>query len=175
MGSRRVSTRTRLLSVTLGSFGSLIALRACAVEQPPTPDPSAVVITPQDPVLAEALRETNVWRAGLGLPALTWDTRAAEAARHHSEDLAAQDSLSHHGSDGSNPKTRMRDAGYPTVWWAENAAAGYPTAKDVVWGWMNSPAHAANVLNPQATDVGIAVAYSADGTPYWTMDLASGG
>jgi uncharacterized protein YkwD len=41
----------------------------------------------------------------------------------------------------------------------------------VMKGWMNSAGHKANILG-NYTQIGVAVAYSADGTPYWTMDLA---
>ena len=40
---------------------------------------------------------------------------------------------------------------------AENIAAGYPTAEDVVSGWMNSPGHRANILSPKYTEVGVGV------------------
>ena len=39
-------------------------------------------------------------------------------------------------------------------------------------GWMNSSGHRANILNGNFTQIGIGLAYSANGTPYWTMDLA---
>ena len=59
--------------------------------------------------------------------------------------------------------------------WGENVAAGAPDAASVVTGWMNSPEHRANVLNPSYTDIGVGLAYSSNGTPYWTMVLARPG
>ena len=37
--------------------------------------------------------------------------------------------------------------------------------------WMNSPGHRANILNGTFTQIGIGLAYAADGTPYWSMEL----
>ncbi len=165
--------RLRMLSVTLAGLSGLMALRTC---EPAAREPVVTVSpAPADPVQAEALAFANVYRAGSGLAPLVWDDRIAAAAARHSGDQAATHTLTHTGSDGSSPRSRMVDAGYPTRWWAENAAAGYRTGTDVVWGWMDSPGHARNILNPRAFHVGIAVAYAADGTEFWTMALASGG
>jgi uncharacterized protein YkwD len=173
----RSPRRYRALSVTLASVSGLFLIRSC---EPPASEPVAVAApapapAPADAVLADALAQTNLYRAGNGVANLVWDERLAAAAARHSADQAAVATLTHTGSDGSSPKSRMREAGYPARWWAENAASGYPTANDVVWGWMNSPGHARNILNPSAVHVGIAVAYAADGTPFWTMDLGSDG
>ncbi|MBA3398727.1 MAG: CAP domain-containing protein [Acidimicrobiia bacterium] len=80
--------------------------------------------------------------------------------------------MSHEGSDGSDPGTRIRRQGHRYSTWGENVAAGYRTANDVMRGWMNSPGQRANILNGRFTDIGIGLATSADGTRYWTMVLA---
>ncbi len=165
-----------MLSVTLASFSGLLALRTCeAPTQDSQPVIEAIAPAPADPLLLEAFSTANVYRAGNGLPNLIWDERAAAAAARQSADQAATHALSHTGADGSTAKSRLRAAGYPTKWWAENAAAGYRTGTDVIWGWMNSESHARYILSPSAVHIGIGIAYAADGTSYWTMDLASGG
>jgi uncharacterized protein YkwD len=40
-------------------------------------------------------------------------------------------------------------------------------------GWMNSPGHRANLLNPNMTEIGLGLAYTAGGYPYWTQDFAA--
>ena len=80
--------------------------------------------------------------------------------------------MTHTGSDGSDAGTRIGRAGYSAGTWGENVAAGYGSASSVVDGWMNSSGHRANILNGAFTQIGVAVAYSADGTAYWTMVLA---
>ena len=83
--------------------------------------------------------------------------------------------MSHTGTDGSNPGDRIARAGYRFSAWGENVAIGYPDAASVMDGWMNSPGHRANILSGNVTEIGIGLAYAADGTPYWTMDLARPG
>ena len=50
---------------------------------------------------------------------------------------------------------------------------GYPDAASVMDGWMNSPGHRANILSANVTQIGVGLAYAADGSPYWTMDFAA--
>ena len=83
--------------------------------------------------------------------------------------------MSHTGSDGSNPGDRIARAGYRFSAWAENVAMGYPDAASVMDGWMNSPGHRANILSGNVTEIGVGLAYAADGAPYWTMVLARPG
>ncbi len=80
--------------------------------------------------------------------------------------------MGHTGSDGSNAGDRIRANGGSFGTWGENVAAGYGSAAGVVDGWMNSAGHRANILNPAFTRIGVAIATSADGTPYWTMVLS---
>ena len=80
--------------------------------------------------------------------------------------------MGHTGSDGSSAGDRIQANGGSFSTWGENVAAGYRNASDVVDGWMNSPGHRANILNPGFTRIGVAVATSADDTPYWTMVLS---
>ncbi|UBF24763.1 CAP domain-containing protein [Kovacikia minuta CCNUW1] len=62
----------------------------------------------------------------------------------------------------------------------ENIAAGYSTPEQVVQGWINSPGHRANLLNPSYTELGIGYYYLANDTgsvnykSYWTQDFGSG-
>lgn len=143
--------------------------------------PPAVVSTVDDPVplpssgaspSPDAVAATNQQREAAGLPTLSTDGAATAAAAQHSSDQAARNSMGHTGSDGSSAGDRLRANGGSFSTWGENVAAGYGTASGVVDGWMNSPGHRANILNPAFTRIGVAVATSVDGTPYWTMVLA---
>ena len=42
----------------------------------------------------------------------------------------------------------------------ENIAAGYSTPEQVVQGFMNSPEHRANILNPNYHDIGVGLLQS---------------
>src|SRR5262249_52419968 len=63
--------------------------------------------------------------------------------------------------------------GYNFRYLGENIAYGFGTAQGVMTAWMNSPGHRANILDPNYTEIGIAVAYAADGMPYLTQFFGS--
>ena len=82
--------------------------------------------------------------------------------------------MSHTGSDGSDMGTRIQRQGYyPFTTWGENVAYWYPTLQAVMDGWMTSPGHCRNIMFSAFKDVGMAVAYTPSGTPYWTQDFAA--
>jgi uncharacterized protein YkwD len=92
------------------------------------------------------------------------------AARQHSADMAAGGFLSHNGSDGSSAADRMRAAGvdHPL---SEDVARGFTSAGDVVQAWLRNRNDRDNIVDCDAKVVGVGVAVSADGTPYWTQDF----
>jgi len=51
----------------------------------------------------------------------------------------------------------------------ENLAAGQMSAAEVVRGWMDSPGHRRNILNPDFGRLGIGVTMDDDGRIYWTQ------
>jgi uncharacterized protein YkwD len=83
-----------------------------------------------------------------------------EAARRHAMDMAATGFLDHSGSDGSGPSDRATGAGYAWKRIAENIAAGQTKAETVFATWLASPGHCANMMDPRATETGIAYAVS---------------
>lgn len=126
---------------------------------------------PDDP--SEVIRLTNAHRAAAGLDPVVAHPALQAAALGHSRDQAQMNRMTHRGSDGSDAGTRIERAGYAPRTWGENVAAGYRTAVAVTDGWMASPGHRANILHDWFTLIGVAVAYSDDGVPYWTMVLAA--
>jgi len=122
---------------------------------------------------------TNQVRTQNGLPPLSLELSLLWAAQVHSNEQAALNRLSHSGRYGdagqriSRQRATRRDYQWST--WGENIASGAPDAAFVMNGWMNSPGHRANILDPAFTDIGVGLAYSSNGTPYWTMVLARPG
>ncbi|WP_374568400.1 CAP domain-containing protein [Ideonella sp.] len=106
---------------------------------------------------------------------VAWDKALKRAATGHSRDMATHDFFSHTGSDGSSMGDRITDAGYRWSAAGENIAAGYNDAASVMKGWIESPGHCANIMNPRYVDLGVACAESASSQyrTYWTMDLAA--
>lgn len=100
------------------------------------------------------------------------DGRLRDAARQHSADMASRRFLNHRGSDGSSPEDRMRAAGYGDPL-SENLARGFTSAKDVMRAWERSRNDRRNILDCDAKAIGVGVAVSADGTPFWTQDFGA--
>lgn len=139
------------------------SLRAAVRVHPPAPPPQ-----PAASQVEQVASLVNAERARAGLAPLQIDARLMLAAQRHSEDQAAMGRMSHFGSDGSTVAIRLDRVGYAYRGWAENVAYGQPDAATVVTAWMNSPGHRDNNLGPN-TQLGVGLAYSASGTPYWTM------
>jgi uncharacterized protein YkwD len=107
----------------------------------------------------QVLSLVNAERARLGRPALDFDVRLTAAARRHAADMRDGCFLAHTGSDGSSPRQRMAEAGYPDGM-AEVAAAGswpFPPGM-VVDSWLDSPAHRAILTNTDARHLGMGYA-----------------
>ncbi|PNB70095.1 hypothetical protein C1X30_35220, partial [Pseudomonas sp. FW305-BF6] len=69
------------------------------------------------------------------------------------------------------PADRARAAGYRGRQIGENIAAGQGSPSQAMSGWLASPGHCANLMNPMFTQVG--AAYASDSRSnkgvYWTM------
>jgi uncharacterized protein YkwD len=122
--------------------------------------------------LEKVVAIVNRERAGGGCPAVKMNTKLNRAAQLHSEDQAEHDRMSHEGSDGSTPWQRSERAGYKNAI-GENVAMGYRDAEAVMDGWMNSPGHRNNIMNCSARAIGMGLARSDDGSPYWTQMFGS--
>ena len=108
-------------------------------------------------------------------PALAWDCELRSAAEAHTQDMVEHNFFSHTGSDGLNVGHRVTAAGYQWRAVGENIAAGYAVEEQVMQGWLDSPGHCANIMNPAYQDFGSAVIFtdSADYTSYWTQVFAA--
>ncbi|WP_438943569.1 CAP domain-containing protein [Pseudomonas zhanjiangensis] len=110
-------------------------------------------------------------RAFTAAPALTWDARLAKAALLHSRDMAEHDYFSHRGRDGSYADLRATRQGYRWRRIGENLAAGQNSVEQVVAGWLSSPEHCANIMNPRFTEMGAAYVLNpkSSGGSYWAQ------
>lgn len=106
---------------------------------------------------------------------VAWNDVLAQAAREHSGDMAAHRRFSHRGSDDSEVAQRATRAGYRWRHIGENIAAGQTSAQEAVAGWLESPGHCANVMNPDFSEMGAGYAISRARMPgfaYWTQVFA---
>ena len=103
-------------------------------------------------------------------PALNVSTKLNDAAAGHARDMLKKKYFDHRGSDGSQPKDRVLRAGYKSRLTGENIALGPESAEEVVDGWLDSPGHCANIMDPRFQDIGVAVASGKKrGQIYWVQ------
>lgn len=156
-----------VVEVQTGRGGKFVLNRSTNLFEVAVPEPPAEPALKLTRLEQAILDIANEERKNAGLQALTPDEKLFQIAREHSENMARQDWLGH-VLDGKDPGRRARDVGY-TALVTENAAWGHADAADVMRGWMTSPGHRANLLDSQATEVGIGQAVSPRTGPYYTM------
>ncbi len=123
----------------------------------------------------------NDWGAGCGIAdfqedektpktPLYYDYDLNDAGRYHSLDMLQNDWFDHDSSDGTSFPDRMARFYTESGYIGENIAVGYPGGKNVVlYGWMCSPGHRANIMNGDYNELGVGVAEI-----YYTQDFAAG-
>jgi uncharacterized protein YkwD len=94
------------------------------------------------------------------------------AARAHAANMAKQEKAEH-VLDEKGHTDRAKDAGYKYGYLGENVAWNQDTPKEVMSDWMNSKVHKENILKPEYTEIGVAVAKSKKGEPYWVQLFGS--
>jgi uncharacterized protein YkwD len=110
------------------------------------------------------------YRREQGLSAVKTDPQLTAIAERQAKAMAASGVMDH--SVAGSLASRI--SGAPTGRAAENIAAGTKTWAETLRVWQNSPGHNANLLQPNADSVGVAVARN-DQTRYktfWAMVIA---
>jgi hypothetical protein len=109
------------------------------------------------PAAAEQLFAlANQSRAQARAVPLKWDRSLAEAAMRHCEWMVREGEISHRYGGEADLTGRAAAAGAHFSLIEENIALG-PHASTIHEGWLNSPGHRRNLLNPEVDRVGIAV------------------
>ncbi len=76
----------------------------------------------------------------------------------HATDMAVHNYFEHEDRGGHTPADRVRAAGYAEKLVGENIAYGPQSAEEVVQGWLDSPGHCENIMDPRFSEMGIAFA-----------------
>lgn len=149
----------------------------------PTPTPAPTPTAPTSSFEQQVFDLTNQARATArtcgtqsfnASPPLAYNAALRQAAYDHSRDMALNGYFAHNSLDGRTPFQRMTAAGYTGYRTAgENIAGGQTTPQAVVDGWLKSPGHCANIMNPGFKELG--VGYYAGGSyrHYWTQDFGA--
>jgi uncharacterized protein YkwD len=98
-----------------------------------------------------------------------------DVALGHATDMARHDYFEHQDLSGHSPADRVRAIGYQEKLVGENIAYGPTTAEEVVKGWLDSPGHCENIMDPRFSQMGLAFAAGHDSRPglYWVQVLAA--
>ena len=115
---------------------------------------AAPLLAQQDAARA-IFRLTNQDRVRHGLSPLRWNEGLEQSAAAHLERMAGKRRLSHQYLGEAALPERARQAGVAYSEVAENLAAGF-SPEDMENGWMHSPAHRRNILDPGLDAVGLA-------------------
>lgn len=122
--------------------------------------------TNESSYIDRVLELVNIERGRAGVAPLRFTNELLDAAAIRAEEITRY--YSHTRPNGQPHSSLIRDGKY-TV--GENIAAGYTSPESVVKGWMDSPGHRANILNPDYNEIGVGYAYSDNGeyNHYWVQ------
>lgn len=127
-----------------------------------------------DAASQQLFADTNARRVANGLAPLRANGYLIGVARIRSQDMADHNYFAHESPvTGDNAFTIMDAHGVSYGWAGENLAKNnYPDAQAVgvadeaLW---NSPPHRENILNPNYTEMGIALVVDGAGVKYFTI------
>lgn len=101
---------------------------------------------------------TNEDRATNDVPAVTENATLDRAATLAAQDMASKGYFAHVSPSGVTPWDWLQQVGYQYTYAGENLAVNFTDSTAVENAWMASPAHHANIVKPQYTQMGIGVA-----------------
>lgn len=133
---------------------------------------------------AELLRRINLARTHArrcgsrvfaAAPPLRLDSRLSQAADAHAEDMIERNYFAHLSPLGTTPAQRVAATGYHYRLVGENIASGPETPGEAVEGWLASPEHCENIMDPRFVATGIGFAANQRGAPRieWVQDFAA--
>jgi uncharacterized protein YkwD len=91
-------------------------------------------------------------------PPVTLSGTLANVALGHASDMAEKNYFEHVDPAGQSPADRVRAVGYSEKLVGENIAYGPKSVDEVVQGWLDSPGHCENIMDPRFVEMGIGLA-----------------
>lgn len=149
-----------ILGLTLASHACAHASSTSSTGDNAKATASAAARTPSTPVDAaerELFDLVNAERRRAGLAALRWYEPAAQVARAHSAEMRGRHVVAHESPTTGTPAERAHRAGIHVPLVLENVGRADSVAA-LHDGLMHSPGHRANILNAEATHIGIGFA-----------------
>jgi len=119
-----------------------------------------IVGTVKPDIEARIVDLMNQQRATTGIKALAADNKLIETARLRSSDMITRGYFGHYTPEGTNVFNLMKAMGIKYRAAGENLAQGAISiagAGEVMAAWMNSPSHAANIMQNKFGKTGVGV------------------
>lgn len=159
------------------SLSSILILIGCCLviylwkALPPDQPPEVRLLKFEMSVFEEINRERRMH----GLVDLTWHEDIARVARFHSANMGNRGFFSHDDPVEGGLKQRLLRLGV-NGWTlcGENIfkeIGNHDPVRKAVKGWMKSPGHRRNILNPEFTHTGIGASFGRDNFLYFTQDF----
>ncbi len=138
----------------------------------PGPDLSAVA--------KEIVAKTNAFRQEEKRPVVAINSKLVKTAEYFAKFMAQTNKFAHN-ADGNQPADRVKKFGYEYCLVAENIAYEYDSsgftsdelAKKFFEGWKKSAGHRKNMLDPDVTETGVAVAQSEETHYFYAVQVFS--
>jgi hypothetical protein len=153
---------------------------ACALSCVPRPAPAAAGATADagGVPLGQALQRAGyaaTEAAGLRIEGARDEAALERVLEARLCSRLASGSLSEAGAWRSGATERVTRGGYAWTIAGENPALGRMTAREAVDGWLASPRHCANIMEPRFTETGVALAAGRerDRPTYWVQTFAA--
>jgi uncharacterized protein YkwD len=158
------------------AMGALLVAACSGGPLPSSDEPSFYLsLATKDAKVDAAMAASMIsgYRKNNGLGAVAIDPMLMRLAEEHARAMAARDKLDH--DVGRSFTTRIRGSGYNARVAVENIGAGYHTLAQAFSGWRDSPPHRANMLNRDASHMGIAAVYSSRSKykVFWALIMAA--
>ena len=108
-------------------------------------------------------------------PPVALSETLSSVALGHASDMAQNNYFEHEDSQGKSPADRVRATGYKEKLVGENIAYGPKSVDEVVQGWLDSPGHCENIMDPRFAEMGLGYAKNQASKPvlYWVQVLAA--
>jgi uncharacterized protein YkwD len=180
-------TRRLLLACTLvggllfpaAASSQTVEETAVDTARPPAAKPRQDDKQPDLAAVAQGImRRTNAFRQAEGRQPVTPHPQLMQTARDFARFMARTDRYGH-TADGRRPAERARQHGYTYCIVSENIATSYSStgsttetlAERFTQGWQHSPGHRKNMLDPDVTETGVAVARSPQSGYYYAVQM----
>jgi uncharacterized protein YkwD len=170
---RRLST-AMLIALVAGCASGPVPARGTTPSSPSRPG-TAPATTPATldvgAVTDDMVNRTNAARRAAGLPGLVKSVNLMQAAQLQADQMVKAGRMEHElpGQPYPTLKSRLAAVQYDVRAAGENIAEGQRGAAEALATWMNSPAHRANILSRDYTEVGTGVAAARNGRLFFVQ------